>query len=153
MTGELAAAEDQAEHAGARSVPARANPSHHRLIRKLRDALGEAICRGLDDTSVVEIMVNPDGRLFVERLGQGMVMLDALDPGAAEIVQAVIGIARTYGLGVIAEGVETRAQELTLRALGCAEAQGFRYGRPMPAAELLDAWRNPPAPRRTAARA
>lgn len=86
MTGELAAAEDQAEHAGARSVSARANPSHHRLIRKLRDALGEAICLALDDTSVVEIMVNPDGRLFVERLGQGMEMLAALDPGAAEII-------------------------------------------------------------------
>ncbi len=85
MAGELGA-DDQAEHTRTGSVPARVTASHHRLIRKLRDALGEAICRALDDTSVVEIMVNPDGRLFVERLGQGMVMLDALDPGAAEII-------------------------------------------------------------------
>ena len=85
MTGELAA-EEQVQHAGPRIVPPRTNPSHHRLIRKLRDALGDAICRALDDTSVVEIMVNPDGRLFVERLGQGMEMLAALQPGAAEII-------------------------------------------------------------------
>ncbi|MGE3710579.1 MAG: ATPase, T2SS/T4P/T4SS family, partial [Hyphomicrobiaceae bacterium] len=62
------------------------NASHHRLIRKLRDALGEAIRLALDDTSVVEIMVNPDGRLFVERLGQGMEMVGALQTGAAEII-------------------------------------------------------------------
>jgi type IV secretion system protein VirB11 len=60
--------------------------SRHRLIRKLRDALGDAVCRALDDSSVVEIMVNPDSRLFVERLGQGMEMLAALQPGAAEII-------------------------------------------------------------------
>ena len=65
---------------------ARASPSRHRLVRKLRDALGGAICQALDDTSVVEIMANPDGRLFVERLGQGMEMLAALPPGAAEII-------------------------------------------------------------------
>ncbi|WP_342356631.1 sensor domain-containing protein [Novosphingobium aerophilum] len=87
------------------------------------------------------------------KIDKGFVARIDEDAGAAEIVQAVIGIARTYGLGVIAEGVETKAQELTLRALGCAEAQGFRYGRPMPTAELLDAWRNPPAPSKTAARA
>ena len=85
MAGDLGA-DNQAEEARPGRNVVRASASHHRLVRKLRDALGGAICQALDDTSVVEIMANPDGRLFVERLGQGMEMLAALQPGAAEII-------------------------------------------------------------------
>ena len=60
--------------------------SHDRLVRKLQDALGEAICGALEDPLVVEIMLNPDGRLFVERLGQGVGPIGELAPGAAEII-------------------------------------------------------------------
>lgn len=85
MSGELGA-EERAAQAQTDSGTALVRASHHRLIRKLRDALGAAVCGALDDTSVVEIMVNPDGRLFVERLGRGMELLTALQPGAAEII-------------------------------------------------------------------
>jgi len=54
----------------------------------LRDALGEPICQALDDASVIEIMLNPDGRLFVERLGRDMEVLANLDAGAADITSA-----------------------------------------------------------------
>jgi EAL domain-containing protein (putative c-di-GMP-specific phosphodiesterase class I) len=37
---------------------------------------------------------------------------------------------------VVAEGVETQTQAAALRALGCRYAQGYLYGRPMPAADL-----------------
>ncbi|MBW4656515.1 MAG: P-type conjugative transfer ATPase TrbB [Kaiparowitsia implicata GSE-PSE-MK54-09C] len=60
--------------------------SRDRLVRKLREALGMPVCQALDDASVVEIMLNPDGRLFVERLGQGVSPVAKLDPGAAEII-------------------------------------------------------------------
>ena len=43
-----------------------------RLIRKLQDALGDRLCAALDDPTVVEIMLNPNGRLYIERLGQGI---------------------------------------------------------------------------------
>ena len=46
-----------------------ASSSRSRLIRKLRDALGDTICAALEDVDVVEVMLNPDGRLFIERLG------------------------------------------------------------------------------------
>jgi len=49
------------------------------------------------------------------------------------IVEAVLALARTLDLEVIAEGVETEVQESYLRARGCLEAQGYLYARPMPA--------------------
>lgn len=52
------------------------------------------------------------------------------------IVEAVLALARTLNLGVIAEGVENEEQEAHLRNSGCEEAQGFRYGAPMPAARI-----------------
>lgn len=60
--------------------------SHPRLVRKLQDALGDQLCVALDDATVVEIMLNPDGRLFIERLGHGVLAAGAMTPAAAEVV-------------------------------------------------------------------
>lgn len=60
--------------------------SHPRLIRKLQDALGDQICAALDEPSVVEIMLNPDGKLFIERLGHGIAAAGDMSAAAAEIV-------------------------------------------------------------------
>lgn len=62
--------------------------------------------------------------------------------GDAAIVKAVIGMARSLGLAVIAEGVETPAQEAALVTLGCEEAQGYLYGRPMSAAAFSKRYTN-----------
>ncbi|MGH6805559.1 MAG: ATPase, T2SS/T4P/T4SS family, partial [Ensifer adhaerens] len=63
-----------------------AERSRHRLERKLKDALGDVICRALEEPAVVEIMMNPDGRLYVERLGEAIVLLGKMDRAAVEIV-------------------------------------------------------------------
>lgn len=60
--------------------------------------------------------------------------------GDSAIVKAIIVMAAGLGLKVIAEGVETARQEKALRALGCGEAQGYRYGHPMTANDLLDTY-------------
>lgn len=60
--------------------------SHTRLIRKLKEALGDQLCAALDDPAVVEIMLNPDGRLFVERLGLGIADAGRMPTSMAEIV-------------------------------------------------------------------
>ncbi|PZR94728.1 MAG: P-type conjugative transfer ATPase TrbB [Stutzerimonas stutzeri] len=60
--------------------------SHPRLIRKLQEALGDQLCVALDDNSVVEIMLNPDGKLFIERLGHGVAPAGEMTPATAEIV-------------------------------------------------------------------
>ncbi|HQS45178.1 MAG: P-type conjugative transfer ATPase TrbB [Rhizobiales bacterium 24-66-13] len=60
--------------------------SHPRLIRKLQEALGDQLCVALDDVNVVEIMLNPDGRLFIERLGHGVAPVGQMAAATAEIV-------------------------------------------------------------------
>ena len=52
--------------------------AHHRQeaiqrgARMLRTALGPAIARLLEDPAVVEVMLNPDGRIWVDRLSEGL---------------------------------------------------------------------------------
>ncbi|MBB3691822.1 bifunctional diguanylate cyclase/phosphodiesterase [Sphingomonas sp. BK580] len=55
------------------------------------------------------------------------------DPGDAAIVQAVLGLANQLGIAVVAEGVETAEQAAYLLARDCELAQGYLFGRPMPA--------------------
>ncbi len=65
-------------------------------------------------------------------------MLDRDDDRS--IVAGVVGLARGFGLHVVAEGVESLALAQALRELGCEAAQGYGIARPMPAEALL-AWR------------
>ena len=53
------------------------------------------------------------------------------------IVAAVAGLAASLRLESVAEGVETPEQRAGVRALGCTYAQGYLFGRPMPADEFL----------------
>lgn len=50
--------------------------SRRRISVKLQDELGEVICATLKEPDVVEVMVNPDGSLWVERLGKSLVQLE-----------------------------------------------------------------------------
>ncbi len=67
-------------------------------------------------------------RGFVQRLG------DSNDDLA--IVKSIIGLAGSFGLGVVGEGVETPMAARTLVGLGCYRAQGFLIARPMPAEDV-----------------
>ena len=52
------------------------------------------------------------------------------------IASAIINLGHSLGLVVIAEGVETEAQLQILRSLGCNEAQGYLFAKPMPANDM-----------------
>jgi diguanylate cyclase len=61
----------------------------------------------------------------------------------ASIVQAIISLAHSLRLKVVAEGVETPQQLEFLRSLGCDQYQGFHFSPPVPATrfgELLRNW-------------
>jgi len=62
-------------------------------------------------------------RSFVSRLG--------LDPENQEIVRAIVALAHSLGLDVVAEGVEESGQAAMLQALGCECVQGFYFSRPL----------------------
>ena len=59
-----------------------------------------------------------------------------LEHGHSVIVGAIIQLAHTLGLQVIAEGAEVIGEVEMLRQFGCDQAQGYYYARPLPPAEL-----------------
>ncbi len=65
---------------------------------------------------------------FVANLGQ--------DRQTSAIVNSVTALARTLGLRVVAEGVETKLQVQALRMVGCDLMQGYFYSEPMKACDL-----------------
>jgi diguanylate cyclase (GGDEF)-like protein/PAS domain S-box-containing protein len=70
------------------------------------------------------------------KIDQSFVRDIVTDQDDAAIVRAVIQMARSLNLHVLAEGVETEAVADELRAMDCDLVQGYHFGRPMPAAEF-----------------
>jgi EAL domain-containing protein (putative c-di-GMP-specific phosphodiesterase class I) len=70
-------------------------------------------------------------RSFVSKLGEGS--------KHTGMVSAIIAIAQSFGMDVIAEGVETSAQLELLQQLGCHNIQGYYFSRPLPA-EAATEW-------------
>jgi diguanylate cyclase (GGDEF)-like protein/PAS domain S-box-containing protein len=66
------------------------------------------------------------------KIDRSFVASSAEDGGDA-IVRAIVALAHTLGLDVIAEGIENPAQAEELRALGCKYAQGFLFSKPLTA--------------------
>ena len=59
-----------------------------------------------------------------------------LTPQSAAVVTAIVALARSLGLNVVAEGVENLRQMEVLNRLGCTVMQGYLFSRPMPPDEI-----------------
>jgi diguanylate cyclase (GGDEF)-like protein/PAS domain S-box-containing protein len=82
-------------------------------------------------------------RLHIDELKIDQSFVDGLadDDSKRAIVSAILAIGSALDIPVTAEGVETAAQLVTLRHLGCDRAQGFYFARPLSAEECLAALR------------
>jgi EAL domain-containing protein (putative c-di-GMP-specific phosphodiesterase class I) len=71
------------------------------------------------------------------KLDRSFVQRAPSDHTDATISRAVISLAHGLGITVVAEGVETEAQQAFLVAEGCDHAQGYLLGRPVPPGEIV----------------
>jgi diguanylate cyclase (GGDEF)-like protein/PAS domain S-box-containing protein len=89
---------------------------------------------GVGFSSLSHLRDLPIHRLKIDRSFTVECMRDAR---TLTIVKAVIEMARSLGIAVTAEGIETQAQQTWMQHLGCDSAQGYLFARPMPADDFL----------------
>ena len=80
-----------------------------RGARMLRTALGPSIASWLDDPAVIEVMLNPDGRLWVDRLGEG-ISDTGMTLGAADGERIIRLVAHHVGVEVHARSPRVSAE-------------------------------------------
>lgn len=102
-------------------------------LSKLR-AMGISIA--IDDFGTGYSALNYLSRYPIDTLKIDRSFINSADKRSAELVKAILSIARCLGQNVVAEGVETVAQAPFLAANGCDAAQGFLYSRPLPKSEI-----------------
>ena len=94
---------------------------------------------GVGYSSLLYLKQLPAGELKIDR---GFVRELTHQPEDAAIISAVVALGRTLNLEIVAEGVETAAQQEFLMNVGCNSLQGFLLGRPMPPMDLIAAINN-----------
>jgi diguanylate cyclase (GGDEF)-like protein len=110
------------------------------LLKRLK-ALGVAI--SIDDFGTGYSSLNYLKRFPIDCLKIDSSFVHDLHTSAkdAAIVEAISALARSLGIGLVAEGVEEARQADFLRARYCTELQGYLFSRPLPAHEIVEAVR------------
>jgi diguanylate cyclase (GGDEF)-like protein len=109
------------------------------ILEQLRElkALGVAIVMddfGTGYSSLGYMLKFPFDRIKIDR--SFVSALEQTNQNATNVVQSIIALGHTLKMDVTAEGVETEEQSNALTELKCDDAQGYHFGRPMPATEI-----------------
>lgn len=104
------------------------------VIRSLAELQALGVSHSLDDfgtgySSLSYLQRLPVARIKIDR---SFITQITSAPQDAAIVRAVVGMAHSLGIRVIAEGVESEGQLGYLCGLGCEEMQGYLFSRPLP---------------------
>ena len=91
---------------------------------------------GTGHSSLAYLTALPNTELKVDK---SFVQAMSTDPNAETVVRAIVDLARSLRLEVVAEGIETADDASTLRAIGCVTGQGYFFSRPL-TAEAMTAW-------------
>jgi diguanylate cyclase (GGDEF)-like protein/PAS domain S-box-containing protein len=107
-----------------------------------RDAIDQIAALGVG-IAIDDFGTGYSGLAYLKRLPIDTVKIDqsfvrdlTIDPDDAAIVTAIVAMARSLGVEVIAEGIETEDQLAELKRLGCHRGQGYLLARPMTAAAV-----------------
>ncbi|NBJ11132.1 GGDEF/EAL domain-containing response regulator [Microvirga arsenatis] len=95
---------------------------------------------GIGYSSLTYVKNFPVDRLKIDRSFISSLTTNSRDDA---IVRAISGLAGSLGVKMIAEGVETPQQLEWLKAIGCHEAQGYLFSRPVPAKDFEDLLKAP----------
>lgn len=118
-----------------------ASPEHSREVLSTLQTLG--ITTAIDDfgtgySSLAYLRILPINHIKIDR---SFITDLPHDPSNVAITKTIVELGHALGFRIIAEGVETLEQDQFLRAIGCDQAQGYLYGRPMPPADF-ERWLN-----------
>lgn len=110
------------------------------VMKTLRNLKQRGVQLAIDDFGTGYSSLAYLRRLAVDKIkiDQSFVRDITVDADGAAIVRAIIQMARSLGLRTLGEGVETQVNRRALQVLGCDCAQGYFFGRPMPAKEFED---------------
>jgi len=108
------------------------------IIAKVRQLRRSGVQISIDDFGTRYSSLNYLRRFSVSsiKIDQSFVRDIGLGSGSSAIVHAILGIARSFDLNVLAEGVETDTQKQALSSLGCQDMQGYLFSRPLPVPQL-----------------
>ncbi|HVX46392.1 MAG TPA: bifunctional diguanylate cyclase/phosphodiesterase [Mycobacteriales bacterium] len=113
-------------------------PDLDQVLSALGELHGLGVVCAIDDfgtgySSLSQLKSLPVDTLKIDR---GFVAGVGRDPGDTAIVESIARLARTFRLGLVAEGVETAQAVQDLIRIGCYRAQGNLLGRPLPPHEI-----------------
>jgi diguanylate cyclase (GGDEF)-like protein len=101
---------------------------------KMKELKALGVCLALDDFGTGYSSLSMLHAFPIDTLKIDQLFINQLeeDEESLAIVSAIIALAHSMNLEVVAEGIETKAQHQRLAKLGCALGQGYLYDRPVP---------------------